>query len=453
MAKEKFNERFLHSLFLMSTKNKTVASIVCEHLTDDFLPNKSFQEIFKAIKRSMRQHNRPPSMNLLFQKFEDGSDETYYLLEDIEDADAELSVEQILDELQTFLQNAQFIKEYTEIGKLYNKNKKNEAVNQLKNLSERMASFSIKKETFDPVIAGFGQRNIDAAAERVLDQSKYDRDVIFGIPQLDKLVGAIERQQVICAMAVSGGGKSKFLRWVATTNARLGANVLHIQLEGSHREAMAGYGATASGVHARTLMSGNIDAQKLSDLDKSFAGIAGEIYVKTFEQFAKAPKTSDVRKMIQEAEKTHKCKMDLVVIDYMELLDTAGNEQWRPNDERHRRTKIADELKDLAVEFDTVLLTATQANDVPPSDINNENFVLSRHNVSEAKGIVKPLTMFLTINRTFEESQNGRARIFVDKSRFTSTNHIFPIVTDYGADRFCDRKKTVELMTIQSEDE
>ena len=116
MAKEKFNEKFLLSLFLMATKNKTVASIICEHLSEDFLPNKSFQEIFKAIKRGMRQHNLPPSIGILFQKFEDGDDETYYLIEDIEDADCELSAEQMLDELQVFLQNAQFIKEYTDIG-------------------------------------------------------------------------------------------------------------------------------------------------------------------------------------------------------------------------------------------------------------------------------------------------------------------------------------------------
>ena len=252
-------------------------------------------------------------------------------------------------------------------------------------------------------------------------------------------------------MAASGGGKTKAMRFVAATNARLGANVLHIQLEGSHKEALAGYGATVSGVHSRTLMHGLIDTDKLSDLEGAFSSIEGEIYVRTFEQFAKSPTTADVHKMVKEVQKTHKVRIDLVVVDYMELLDTAGGQRWTPNDERHRRTKIADELKDIAIDFDTVVLTATQANDIPPSDLNNESFVLTRHNVSEAKGIVKPLTMFLTINRTFDETQENRARIFLDKSRFTASNRMFPIVTDYGADRFYDRKKTKELLKVGKE--
>jgi replicative DNA helicase len=447
MGKEKFNAKFLLTLFAKALENKSIASIMSEYVDEEYLPNKEYQAIFKAIKKELKIHSRIPTLNLLFQKFDD-DDDVYDLLVDIEEVEINLSTEQILEELQTFLENAQFIQEYTEMGKLYNKGKKSEAVNRLKELSQKMEKFSIKSEVFDPVFSGFSERNIDAMSERALDQSKYDRDILFGIEELDELVQGIERQQVICFMAASGGGKTKAMRWVATTNARLGANVLHIQLEGSHKEALAGYGATASGVHARTLMQGLIDAEKLSDLEGAFSTIEGEIYVRTFEQFAKSPTTSDVHKMIAEVQKANNVKIDLVVIDYMELLDTAGGQRWSPNDERHRRTKIADELKDIAVEYDTVVLTATQANDVPPSDLNNDSFILSRHNVSEAKGIIKPLTMFLTINRTFDETQEGRARIFLDKSRFTSSNKVFTIATDYGADRFYDRKKTREIMQI-----
>ena len=449
MAKnnESFNEKFLASLFAMSLKDQNLASIIAAHVTEDFLPNKEYSKVFAEIKKNLKIYKKPPTLAKLFQKFDD-DDEVFYLLEDIEGAETSMSTDETLEELQSFIMKARFMKEYTEMGRLYNKGNKDEAIDRLIGLSDHFNSFSIKKETFDPVIGGFTDRNFEAMAKRSLSNSEYADKVYFGVDDLDNLTKGIDTKQLICLMAASGGGKTKAMRWIATTNARMGANVLHIQLEGSREEALAGYGATLSGVHSSTLEHGLIDAEKLSDLEKSFGKIEGEIYVKTFQEFAKSPTTADVRRMTEDVEKAHGVKIHLIVVDYLELLNTADGRNWSPNDERHRRTTIADELKDIATEFDNVLLTATQANDVPPSDLNNEGFILSRHNVSEAKGIVKPLTMFITLNRTIDEIGTNRLRLFVDKSRFTRGGQTFEICTDYAADKFIDRKKTRELSQL-----
>ena len=449
MAKnnESFNEKFLSSLFAMALKNQSLASIIVEYVSEEFLPNKEYPKILTEIRKNLRVHGKPPTIAKLFQKFDD-DDDVFYLLEDIEGAETSMSTDEILEELQAFIMKARFMREYTEMGRLYNKGKKDEAINRLIGLSDEFNSFSIKKETFDPVIGGFADRNITAMAKRSLDNSEYSKKVVFGVDALDQLTKGVETKQLICFMAASGGGKTKAMRWVGATNARMGANVLHIQLEGSKEEALAGYGATLSGVHSSTIEHGLIDAEKLSDLEHAFGKIEGEIYVKTFQEFAKSPTTADVRRMTEDVEKAHNVKIHLIVVDYLELLNTADGRNWNPSEERHRRTTIADELKDIATEFDNVVLTSTQANDVPPSDLNNESFILSRHNVSEAKGIVKPLTMFITLNRTIDEIGVNRIRLFVDKSRFTRGGQTFEICTDYGADRFYDRKKTRELSQV-----
>ena len=449
MAKnsESFNEKFLSSLFAMALKNQSLASIIVEHVSEEFLPKKEYSSILTEIRKNLKVHGKPPTIAKLFQKFDD-DDDVFYLLEEIDDAETSMSTDETLEELQSFIMKARFMKEYTEMGRLYNKGKKDEAIDKLIGLSDHFNSFSIKKEAFDPVIGGFADRNLAAMAKRNLDNSEYANKVYFGIDALDDLTKGIETKQLICLMAASGGGKTKAMRWIGVTNARMGANVLHIQLEGSKEEALAGYGATLSGVHSSTLEHGLIDAEKLSDLEKAFGKIEGEVYVKTFQEFAKSPTTADVRRMVEDVEKAHKTKIHLVVVDYLELLNTADGRNWAPHDERHRRTTIADELKDIATEFDNVVLTSTQANDVPPSDLNNESFILSRHNVSEAKGIVKPLTMFITLNRTIDEIGINRLRLFVDKSRFTRGGQTFEICTDYNADRFYDRKKTNELTQV-----
>lgn len=447
--RESFNSKFLLSLFAMALKNQSLASIISEHIVEEFLPNKEYVKILSEIKRNLKVHSKQPTLNKLYQKFDnDDDDDVYFLLEDIEDADTSMTTDETLEELQSFIMRARFMKEYTEMGKLYNKGRKDEAVDRLIGLSDQFSTFSVKKETFDPVIGGFASRNLSAMAQRSLDNSEFSRKFMFGVDDLDELTQGVKTKQLICLMAASGGGKTKAMRWMAAANARLGSNVLHIQLEGSKEEALAGYGATLSGVHASTIENGLIDAEKLSDLEFAFGKLEGEIYVKTFEEFAKSPTTQDVRRMVEDVEKANNIKIHLVVVDYLELLNTADGRNWNPNDERHRRTTIADELKDIATEFDNVVLTATQANDVAPSDLNNENFILSRHNVSEAKGIVKPLTMFVTINRTIDEIGVNRARLFLDKSRFTAAGKVYEICTDYQADRFYDRKKSLELSQI-----
>ena len=245
MSVEKFNAKFLLSLFSSCLTSKSMALTVSQYVEDDYLPNKEYQKVFHEIKKSLKIHNKPPSLNLLFQKFDD-DDDVYYLLEDIEDADTSMSKDEIIEELQSFLENVKFIKSYTDIGKLFNKGKKSEAVKKLKGVSEELSGFSIKQEVFDPVISNFAKRNIEAMSERALDNSEFDKKVRFGIEELDDLTKGIATQQVICLMAASGGGKTKAMRYIASVNARLGLNVLHIQLEGSHKEAVAGYGATLS---------------------------------------------------------------------------------------------------------------------------------------------------------------------------------------------------------------
>jgi len=446
-GKESFNAKFLLSLFAMALKNQSLASIVGEHISEDFLPSKEYTKVLAEIKKNLKVHGKPPTISKLFQKFDD-DDDIFYLLEDIEGADTSMTSDETLEELQSFIMKARFMKEYTEMGRLYNKGKKDEAIGRLIGLSDHFNSFSVKKELFDPVISGFAERNLGAIARKGLLGSEYEQKIYFGIDPLDQLVKGVDPKQLICFMGASGGGKTKAMRWTAASNARMGANVLHVQLEGSREEALAGYGSTLSGVHSSTIEHGLIDAQKLSDLESAFGKIEGEIYVKTFQEFAKSPTTADVRRMVEDVEKAHNTRIHLIVVDYLELLNTADGRNWNPSEERHRRTTIADELKDIATEFDNVVLTATQANDVPPQDLNNDGFILSRHNVSEAKGIVKPLTMFITINRTIDEIGINRARLFVDKSRFTRGGQTFEICTDFNMDRFYDRKKTAELSQI-----
>lgn len=445
--RKNLNESLLHEIFSLSLRNKKMTEVVSAHLKKEYMPNEEYMEILSAIQKHWKIYQKPMSFGLLLQKFED-NDDILDLIDDIQDANTNSSVDELVDELQAFIKKAMFVQGYETIGEEYNNGRKSKAIEKLIKLADEYSNFNMKGQTFDLVIDGFESSILDTKVKKGLFEE--EEPVTFGIDCLDELTGGIKssKGQVICFMAPSGGGKTKVLRWVGAQNLMRGLNVLHVQLEGTQLDTITGYQATLMGVNSSTIETGNLDSEVFGKWCNNIKRIKGEILIKTHEKFSEIATTLEVRQMILDAEKSHNLKIDVLIVDYLELLDTADTAHgkvWSSKDERHRRTKIADELMDISKEFKITVFTATQANDVPPTDLNNKDFVLTRHNVSEAKSIVKPLTMFITINRTREEAQEDILRLFVDKSRYTKAGDIFEICTNYGVDRFYDKKKTMAM--------
>ena len=173
MSKEKFNEKFLLSLFEVAFKNKAISSIIVSYMKPEFLPNKEFQTLLMEIKKHMHNHQKPPSLKILFQRFDFPEyDDVYELLIEIEDNDGDLTEDEIVEELEVFIKNIEFVQEYTELGKLFNKGKKDQALARFVKLSERLSNFSIKSEVYDPVIGGFVDRSLEAKANNLADNSE-----------------------------------------------------------------------------------------------------------------------------------------------------------------------------------------------------------------------------------------------------------------------------------------
>ena len=109
-------------------------------------------------------------------------------------------------------------------------------------------------------------------------------------------------------------------------------------------------------------------------------------------------------------------------------------------------------MKALAMEFNAVVHTATQSNDVELEQRNDPEFVLSRSNLNEAKNKIRPTDIFVTLNTTIEESKNQIMRLFVDKARDHAGNQVIRIANSFKNSRFYDRKRTADLIE-EEEDE
>jgi replicative DNA helicase len=441
---DELNEQYVDELLAACIKSKGALAVIVDHLQSQWLPTEEHIKVFKAIKSYWTIHQRPMSIGLLMQKFE-GDDDAIELLADIRGIDVE-DPDAILEELEDFIKDSLFVEMADKMREAWNKGSKAKAKNIAKEYTDKIHSFSMKAKTFSKIFEGFEDRVLEAKSNRNMTSGgETELRPQWGIDCLDNLTGGLLTGNLYSFLAASGVGKSTVLRWIGVHNARLGFDVLHLQLEGSEKEVKNSYDSTWTKLHSSTIEHGLVEPESLEKLVAHARSIKGEIYVKAFETFGSAS-TVDVRQAILEVIKTTNKTPKVIIIDYLEKLEPSGKRQWKPDEERHRRAAIGDELKNISVEFNVSIITATQASSVPQEKLEDPNFILTRYNVSEAKNIINPLTAFITINQTTEEYGEEKIRLYIDKSRFTKAKQTFTIYQNRDCGRFYDRKRTLNLM-------
>jgi replicative DNA helicase len=114
-------------------------------------------------------------------------------------------------------------------------------------------------------------------------------------------------------------------------------------------------------------------------------------------------------------------KPSLVVIDYADVMKST-----REYDSlRHELKLIYTELRNLAVELNIPVWTASQAN-----RDSSKSEVVGLENMSEAYGKAQVADIVLSISRKPLEKSEGTGRIFVAKNRAGRDGLLFPINID-----------------------
>jgi hypothetical protein len=211
------------------------------------------------------------------------------------------------------------------------------------------------------------------------------------------------------------------------------------------------YDAAWTGTSYHDMKIGEVSQKKLDALKKIVSNMKkSDIYVDACEEWG-GKSLVDVRKVCKELEKKFG-KIDVIIVDYLELLEVGDGVRYTQKEERFRREKLSRGMKALAMEFNAVVWTATQCNDLTLEERNDPEFVISRHNINEAKNVVRPVDVFFSLNCTTEESRNQLMRIYVDKAREHAGRQTIRIANNFRCARFIDRKRTAEIC-IEDEEE
>lgn len=445
----KLSSIFIVELLKCCLTDTKILNLCRQHLSYTFLENDAQKKVFKFILDSEALNGVPPTTGIIAQAFP-AEPEVLNLLSQVKKTFiANENKDGLITSFEDFIRRSKFVGLFNSVHDLYQNNKQDDAIELMAQESQKINQFKLKDNYYTTVFGDYTKRD-EERRRKAMDNPNLSDKMPFGILALDNATfGGIKRGTSALIMAPSGKGKTTFLRWVGIANSRLGKRVVHFQIEGSEAECLEGYDAAWTGAKLANFDTqdyGSIPEETIKKIQKARRNIIankGEIYVYAAESFDDLT-IEKSREIVMDIEELYG-KVDLIVWDYLEVMNTARDFGKGEASERRRREHISKQMDNICIELKCAGITAIQANDIPPKDLINPDFTLSRHHISEFKGALKPFSYFITINMTPDEERNNIARLYCDKFRRYKAGMTFVIAQRKEIGRFYDSESTLKL--------
>jgi KaiC/GvpD/RAD55 family RecA-like ATPase len=443
---EVLTEEFLNESIRACFHDKYYLGVWVSRMQDEYLPDRDYMVIHRELVKHYSENQSLPSKGSFRQAIAHNKGASELIGETLGNEEGYNS-KSLLLELERYIKQTRFKKAYKEAGELFNRSMPADAEKKMTEYAGWASGFSLVESDFTDVTATFTDR-FKQNRERHNSVSKSRNEVNrFYIDELDEKNGERSlRRQLTCFLAATGVGKSHIARWVGMNASKIsGLNVLHFQLEGSKEEVVNAYSASLAKVDTYRYETGTIRDVEFAKMEALVKAVSGKIFVKSYPKFNAKVSTIDIRNGIHEFKERHGMTPDVVIIDSMDLLNDSSGRKYGESGERHRRVAVANDLKDLASDED-VWMVATYQSTIENSEwLNDEKNVLTEYNAAEAKGLSRPLTHLITLNRSDRENREQTMRLHVAKSRFFQKGDTIRIATNYDQEQFYDRERTINI--------
>lgn len=453
-------EDFLLEIFAICFKEQNFFHTIKQHLKSNYILDADYQNAWNQLVNYYNKKKTKPTIGSLIQKLTDENikgkhDGTIAVFLEVKmviipDPD------KILAEFEEFIIQNKFIELYQETGKVFNEGKREIAFEKYIKGSQDIKDFSLTGASFDKVFGDFFVRTM----ERAMPDDNSPIQIPTMMMEIDEATdGGLYTKETELWLGDSGVGKSKLLVGRGIASARSGYNVLHVQLEGSKRQCLDNLDACWTGQLYSELKKGNFNDSKSKAYSAIIRSIGGEVYVKASEQFGKV-NTTMIRNWVIALKKelaSQGKELHHLVLDYMDLVEPTSDYEMKfgsgSDGERLRQIEVVRQLKNIAVEFNILVTTATQSSDVPKELSEDPSFVLTRNFLGSAKRKVEAFSYFFTINQTPEERKKHIVRVHVDKFRDYVGGFTWRFKQSLKNSRFYDRIGTANLNLDEIDEE
>lgn len=444
-VKSVLTTEFLCELYNSAFENDYMCSIVFQYMDDIYLPDKEFQMLNASLRSFYREHKCAPKYGVVRQMMSRSRAVTE-LLDEIKKTATGASEDALRQQFENYLKQQTFKHDMAEIKKLYENGDPLKAISEFQKKAQNMAMFSLSPDEFVDVAGTFEER---LKKNREKNEGTSDAKLVnqFYIDELDvRNKGKNLRTQLTLWLAMSGVGKTHVARWIGKNAAYVGGlDVLHIQLEGSESEVLDAYSASLVNAETYLYENGTLNSHVLEAFRKNLKLYAGALRVKAYPRFGKKVSTIDIKNEVEKYRNKYGKYPDVVIIDSLDLLTDSSGRVYNDKSVRFERISVAKDLKDIAGEVNCWMNATYQATIEDPEWANDEKHVLECYHLSEAKGLQRPCTHVISLNRSSNEEQEQTMRLNVAKSRFFPKGKPFKICTDYDHENFYDRARTLNM--------
>lgn len=239
------------------------------------------------------------------------------------------------------------------------------------------------------------------------------------LDEKDIFQGGLGRGEIAVIVANTGVGKSHFLVAVGANAMRQGKNVLHYTFELTEHATGIRYDSNLCGLPSNEVQDNKELVAKTYKERK-----LGRLVIKEYPTGSASVMT--VRNHIEKLQ-LKGFKPDIVIIDYADIMKSSRSYDSL----RHELKLVYEELRNLAMELEIPIWTASQAN----RESAQAN-VVGLENMSEAYGKAMVADVVVSLSRKASEKASGFGRLFIAKNRAGKDGILFPVSIDTSMSRF-----------------
>jgi replicative DNA helicase len=430
-------------IFRLCNSDKSFAAKMIANLDKSFLANARLQKYTDFYKGVYALHNNPPTKEIL---------------------EAEMLKLPVSD--QEPIQKA--------MGAIYAVDAKIEEINKLY-LLERIVTMAKKKrvsvaiEESDDIIRDgeYTDEKYQEIMTKLKDAIKYSLDTDIGVNILEvdtrydrikdalqdkipsgfghldatALGGGFARKEIACFLAPPGVGKTIWLVNCGLNMLRAGYNVIHYSMEMSEERLGVRYDAIVSGISNNQLIKGmkpDVEKVKKSYIANKSTGKLGTLYLKEFPTGTAS--VIDLEAHLEELMSVEKAgySPDVIIVDYGDIMKAAH----KTNNTYEEQGWIFRELRALAIKYNCVVLTATQATRGSIEDGGGTKENVGMEKVADSMEKNRVLDLLFSIIQSKSDKTDGMMSLFIAKNRNGEANASFEFSIDYKVLRISEYGRT-----------
>ena len=391
-----------------------LASII-DHLKPQYFTDKNISKLVGIIIDFYEKRNSVPTGTEIKTYLSTPEDREVFktVLTDIKDFDKHFNKDELYENTEQFLKEKAVYYTLLSVIDKYDNNPKKLDTHEILNDFEDACNVSLA--------TNIGLNYFDDIDTHIKDLTTKDNTIPSGWDWLDRKLdgGFLENGRAIYVFAgETNVGKSIFLGNIATSIANQGKTVLLITLEMSEL------------MYAKRI-STNLTQIPISDLHKRADDIKTKIgYYKSAHRDSKIiikefpPNTvtcNHLKSFIEKVTGTG-CKIDAVVLDYVNLLSSSiGNNSYE------RIKHATEQLRALTYHFNCPIITATQLNRQGYNEINP-----GLSTIGESIGLAATADCIMSIWQEEEDAELGIIKLGMMKNRFGANFGSVTMRIDYS---------------------